>query len=233
MLNTNHTYLGWICGVTVVTFLMLCMTIPSVSANDTTETNHLESAAGIAELYANYRSEQSLKIYLNVRRMIIADSSYSPYLDNLHEIERLLIEAQHEKALNLIKASQPDLLLSPRAHLMASATYKELHQDSLAADEFLQAELCVKGIISTGKGTMNRPYQVLRIADEYDVLGYLGKSLDEQSTHETENQVLDVMKLTDGSTIVFDVTTMRLHMARLLKEQGLEWPDSAGDANIK
>ena len=69
------------------------------------------------------------------------------------------------------------------------------------------AKKCIRGILSTGDGTADKPYQVTRVSDEYDVLGHLGILPQGQSLTLKNGKAFDRLQC-GGSELWFDVTSV-------------------------
>jgi len=149
-------------------------TIPKGSVHLANQDRPTESE-NVFELYKTYCGEPTPENYQRIREAILAEPSFSPYSSALGNIDQLMQAEKFEAALHLISESQPEILLSPAAHLIAHYAHQQLNNEPAAQAELHQARLCAEGILSTGKGTIEEPYQVLLISDEYDVLSYLRK----------------------------------------------------------
>ena len=71
----------------------------------------------------------------------------------------------------------------------------------------LVAGAALRSIRSTGDGSEQHPWSVLRINDEYDLLRALDKVRDRQDLVETGGRRLDRLTCTDGTVAYFDVTS--------------------------
>jgi hypothetical protein len=56
-------------------------------------------------------------------------------------------------------------------HKFLAFAYGKQGGKDAARIEYQLANLCLEGILSTGTGTEDKPYLVLHVEDEYDVLG--------------------------------------------------------------
>ena len=106
-----------------------------------------------------------------VRALLAADRAYAPYADDLTRLNNLLREGKDKEVIALFAKSQPNLLLSPMAHRLASEAAKRIGDQSSAAAESSFATSCVEAIRATGDGSESRPFLVARVADETDLLG--------------------------------------------------------------
>ena len=143
-----------------------------------------------------------------VRSAVIKDKSYNPYGDSLESAAAMLEQAKFQDFLDHVPHLLPEHLLSPRLHMMASFAWRELGDEEGTKFEMSLAHLCIEGILKSGDGSHANPYPVLRVSDEYDVLGALGKKLVKQSLLKSDGKSVDAIDCEDGSVIHFDITDM-------------------------
>lgn len=144
--------------------------------------------------------------YQVIRDLILAFPGYDPYSDDLNEMLDLLAEGKFVEVQQGISRGMPNLLLSPRAHMLAAIAAEKTGEDQAAEVEKYIAQACVKGILTTGDGTHEHPYQVVRTSDEYDVLQFLELDPAGQALQENGERHFDVISTRQGQEIVFDIT---------------------------
>ncbi|HEY2251544.1 MAG TPA: hypothetical protein VGH74_10810 [Planctomycetaceae bacterium] len=149
----------------------------------------------------------SRETYRAAHAALIALPEYNPYSDELDDIYRLLDADKFDLAKGRSSGLFPNLLLSPRAHLLIAAVAEKSGDDKLAGMEQFVAAACVQGILATGDGSKNSPYLVCRSSDEYDVLEYLGKEFRSQALVEDGDRHFDSMECKCGAEIWFDITS--------------------------
>jgi hypothetical protein len=172
------------------------------------------------ELFVAFLQNPSAESFRAIRAAVVNHPRYDGYSRDLNEME----DAHHQKRYADVKAAfgaaQPNLLLSPAAHLLLSMSLRAEGDDQNADLERFICFRCIEGIRATGDGTRDRPWLVLRTSDEYDVLSALGKQLSSQHlVHENERS-FDKMACADGSELWFDITDMFAAMARRMNEGG-------------
>jgi len=144
--------------------------------------------------------------YRAIRQQVVSSEAYDPYSDELADFEELLESGQHTALRERISSSMPNLLLSPRAHLVL-ARLDELDGDEDSARmEHAIAAACVEGILATGDGSQASPYLVVRTSDEHDVVSGLRKELVRQTLTHREDRYFDILSCDDGSELWFDIT---------------------------
>ena len=152
-------------------------------------------------------SQPSRENYLRLWEAVTSGPSYAPYGDPFGPVEQRLEAGDFAGAQEALRPVLGQLLLCPRAHLLASVAAKRAGDEDAAGFESMFYVRCIQGILATGDGTADRPYLVTRTSDEYDVLSHLEKELQVQSLmHGPDGRSLDRMTCTDGSELHFDVT---------------------------
>lgn len=151
----------------------------------------------VGDLVGRYLEERSPAALADVRRAVRASRSFDPGLvvseaDGLEALQRLM----------------PGALLSPAAHAALADALARSGRREEAARERLLAEASLAGILATGDGTRERPWSVLRVSDEYDVLRSLRRRSVQQSVERDGRRHLDHHVCDDGSEAWFDVTEL-------------------------
>jgi hypothetical protein len=141
-----------------------------------------------------------------LRRAVRSSANFSPDLD-LDEADRLLAEESYAAATAELQRAMPGAIFSPSAHLRMAAALERAGDERGAARERQVARAALRSIRSTGDGSEQRPWSVLRINDEYDMLRALDKVRDRQDLVEAEGRRLDRLTCTDGTVAYFDVTS--------------------------
>lgn len=172
------------------------------------------------DLFATFRDQPTRETFLAVRQAVVAHSDYDPYARDLDEALALFGEKKYREAQERIKAAMPNLLLSPKAHLVASVAARELGDSETQLFENKCCFRCLEGILSTGDGSEARPYLVLRTSDIYDVLMLQQKKLATQALVQKGGRSYDQMTCTDGTVLWFDVTDAYNKLSQMM---GGDW----------
>jgi len=139
---------------------------------------------------------------------VAASDRYAPYSNELYILMSNLGAGEPQAVIDLFWRSFPNLLLSPLAHMMLSQAYLDLKREDEAEGEKAMGRLILKTILDTGKGTKKKPYAVMRISDEMDVLSALRKQSGSQFLMTGNSRMLDLLQCSDGSEVYFDITLM-------------------------
>ncbi|WP_243059310.1 DUF4919 domain-containing protein [Nocardioides sp. SR21] len=149
------------------------------------------------DLVGRYLADPTPASLADVRRAVRADPSFDPGLvvgeaDGLAALQRLM----------------PGALLSPSAHGALADALARAGRQQAAARERLIARAALAGILATGDGSRERPWSVLRVSDEYDVLRSQRRRSTEQTLERDGSRHLDRHVCDDGSEAWFDVTEL-------------------------
>ena len=162
----------------------------------------------VRENYLEFLKKPSVDGFEILRQQVAASDRYAPYSNELDMLMAALCAGEPQSAIDLFWRSFPNLLLSPLAHLMLSQAYLDLKKENEAEGEKAMGRLIMKSILATGKGTKKRPYAVMRVEDERDVLSVLKKQAGTQFLMKDKSRVFDLLQCSDGSEVYFDITMM-------------------------
>ena len=144
--------------------------------------------------------------FLAVRNELMASEHYDPNSDEFELIEELIVDDRLDEAGEKLGQSMPNLILSPRAHLLNALVARMRGDSQSEQTAFKIAAACCQGIISTGNGTREAPYLVTRASDEHDVLQFLNKQYTGQSLKQDGQRRFEVVESSDGLEFWFEVT---------------------------
>lgn len=170
------------------------------------------------ELFFEFVKAPSRNTYLAIHEAVVSSEQYNPYSQEMSSIQDLLDEERYEDARRSLSEAMPNLLLSPRAHmLMGFIAEKTGDADGSQLERYF-ASACAEGILATGQGSKESPYVVLRTSDEHDVVQYLGKEFVSQALINEEPQHYDVITCADDSEFWFDISIPYNKLAQTLGE---------------
>lgn len=151
----------------------------------------------VGDLVDRYLADPTPAALADVRRMVRAQPSFDPGL-----------VVGEVAGLEALQRLMPGALLSPAAHAALAHALARTGRPDAAARERRLAEASLAGILATGDGSRERPWSVLRVSDEYDVLRSLRRRSVEQSVERDGRRHLDHHVCDDGSDVWFDVTEL-------------------------
>jgi hypothetical protein len=168
----------------------------------------LAPSLSVKENFLEFLKKPSTEGFQALRQQVAASDRYAPYSNELEMLMAALSAGEPQAVIDLFWRSFPNLLLSPLAHMMLSQAYLDLKRKDEAEGEKAIGHLILKSILTAGKGTKKRPYAVMRVEDEKDVLSVLKKQAGAQFLLTDKSRVFDLLQCSDGSAVYFDITLM-------------------------
>lgn len=141
-----------------------------------------------------------------LRDAVRAAPGFDPDLRVRTQASALLREGRFADAADAVEATMPGSLFSPAAHAMLATALGRTGRTSAAHRHARLARAALDSILATGDGTAERPWSVLRISDEYDVVDNLGARPSGQGLLSDGPRRLDRIACQDGRSFHFDVT---------------------------
>ena len=181
------------------------------------EKTFLSEAVEIHEAFIAFLDTPTVEKYLALNQVIADNDSFLRSSCSIIDIEQLLVTNEYDNII--AKVSGPDCLAyisTPRYHLLQAVAYRAKGQTSEANSNAAIAFLLADTIMQTGDGTRERPYHVLSVEAEYDVLRLkIKKKRVSQAAEQIDGREMDVLRLASGEEVYFDTT---LHWKMLRKE---------------
>lgn len=162
------------------------------------------SFSDAADRYLRAPSRENLAV---LHDSIRSSRSYSPGSEFIREALPLLRASRHHETVEVIDSWMPGAFLSPSAHTLMSQALAALGRHEEAETQASLSRMAVLAIISSGKGTRARPWRVLRVSDEYDMIRALRREAAEQQVVPSGTHTLDVIRTTDGREHWFELPT--------------------------
>lgn len=162
----------------------------------------------LGDLLERYLADPTPAALDEVRRVVRAAPTFDPGLTIGEVVGPLLARGAYAEAVGAVQGRMPGALLSPSAHAALATALDGVGRPEEAARERRLAAAAVAGLLATGDGTRARPWSVLRVGDEYDVLRALRRRPREQSVLEDGARLLDRHVCDDGREVFFDVTSL-------------------------
>lgn len=165
-------------------------------------------AAGptVVDLAVAYAGTRSVTDLVRLRDAVRSSPGFDPGLDVVSAAAPALARGDHAGALAIVRDLMPGAFFSPSAHAALAAAHAGLGDEGRAQAERRTQVLALESIRSTGDGTRERPWSVLRISDEYDVLRAERRTSREQALVTVEGRSLDRHVCADGTEVWFEVS---------------------------
>ncbi|WP_409438776.1 hypothetical protein [Psychromonas sp. GE-S-Ul-11] len=102
--------------------------------------------------------------FLELRQLVIESKKYDP--DSLALLEAAVAteSGDPQKAIDLLSEAHENFLLTPSFHFYFADLYKSIGDEEGYISSTGLGLACLDGILSTGDGTEEKPYLVLRIS---------------------------------------------------------------------
>ncbi|WP_248579694.1 DUF4919 domain-containing protein [Nocardioides sp. InS609-2] len=161
---------------------------------------------GLAELAASYAEGRGAGDLARLRDLIRRSPDFDPGLNVVEVVSPLFARGAQAEVVAAVEALMPGAFFSPSAHAALGAAHAALGDATRARHERRTQVLALDSIRSTGDGTREQPWSVLRISDEYDLLRAGGRVSREQTLVAIEGRSFDHHVCTDGSEAWFDAS---------------------------
>ena len=161
-----------------------------------------------ADLVAAHLTEPTPESLHALRVAVRAAPGFDPDLRVRERAERLLAADDHDGAVQVVEASMPGSIFSPGAHALLATAFERGGRSADASRHARLARAALDSILGTGDGSRERPWSVLRVSDEYDVVDSLGTRPTSQSLVRDGERAIDVITCADGRQLHFDVTSV-------------------------
>lgn len=146
----------------------------------------------------------SPETYVTLRNATAGE--YIPELPGENQLWELLEAGNIQAAQELVPRVMFHQLMSPSFHLAVSRmAEKEGDEDRAAMEQFFAVKLREQ-LLATGDGSLQKPYVISRIEEEYTVLAALEQQVQDMSMRLHDGRWLDVLKTRQGKTVHFDVS---------------------------
>jgi hypothetical protein len=161
-----------------------------------------------SDLVSAYLSDPGPETLDALRRAVRTAPNFTRDLELDRTVKPLMDRGAYDQAITELMGMMPGAIFSPSAHKALSVALDRTGQEQASAREASVAEAAMRSILSTGDGTAARPWSVLRISDEYDVLRRLRTAPRGQRLVQRGGRAIDVLTCDDGSELHFDVTSL-------------------------
>lgn len=144
--------------------------------------------------------------FMKMRELVYMHEDYSPYNWNVEKMEKLFWEKQYDKVVELYIQDRLNLFMSPRAHIMLYNILKQIGAKDKEEFHKMAADVLIDLLTKSGDGSIEHPFKVLRISDEYDVLMAIQEEKEVQELVFGEERTYDVIHTKSGKVMHFDIT---------------------------
>jgi len=163
-------------------------------------------APALSDLALGWARTRSAADLAALREAVRRSPGFDPGLDVVALVAPALARGDHAEVVSLVQGVMPGAFFSPSAHAALAAAHAGLGDDARARAERTLQALALESIRSTGEGTREHPWSVLRVGDEYDVLRAARRTSRQQTVLALDGRSLDRHECDDGGEAWFDVT---------------------------
>lgn len=161
-----------------------------------------------AQLVESYLRTPTPATLSAVHRDISGGGNYDPELPLERIAAPYLQERRYGELLPVLLELMPGAMLSPGTHQLLADCYDHVGQSRAADRERTLARIAVRAILTSGDGSYDRPWGVLRVSDEADALAQRGRTSRHVRYEQRGERLLDLHECDDGSEVWFDVTLL-------------------------
>jgi hypothetical protein len=154
---------------------------------------------------SDFLAKPSGETFLRLREVVIGSPDYEFHSDGADQVQGLFAAEDYEAVPDMLSELMPNWLLSPRVHRLVGLAAEQVGDTDLAQRETYMARACIRGLLESGDGSRERPFQVTHVADEYDLLEIQGKEMKQQRLVTDTAGSFDVIACTDGTELWFDI----------------------------
>lgn len=153
-----------------------------------------------ADLVDGYLSRPGAHSLQALREAIMQAPNFRADLDVAQIATPLMQQRAYRELIGSLHSMMPGALFSPSAHAALADAYRGAGMFQQAEREERLAEAALASIRSTGQGTNDQPWTVLRMGDAYDLVYASGK----EPRSQVSVGALERIVCTDGTVWFFD-----------------------------
>jgi len=158
------------------------------------------------DLIVAFLSQPSTTTYAQLRDAYIRSPEYRPEEPPDGRIWDLLEQDDLDQAEALAQAAKSRFLLSPATHVALGAVARKRGDDGSAQLEFHFANSLRSALLQTGEGTLESPFVVNRVADEFGILSWKEARPQSFAMRFHQGRLLDIITTPELGEVYFDIS---------------------------
>ena len=158
----------------------------------------------LSTAYQMFLERPSAESFAIVRRRLLARKDFERDSFQLERLADLCRDEDFDEAIDLTEQVFDLWCLSPRYHFLCGHLWEQLDRPEEVDLARFQFETCLEGLLSSGTGEFDAPFQILRVCDEYDLLEAQGRRALCQRSVDRYGMCLDVITCVGGAEVWFD-----------------------------
>lgn len=158
-----------------------------------------------AELLDAHLSEPTPETLDALREAIRRAPGFDPDLAVRRRATALAREGRDAEVVEVIEAAMPGATFSPSVHALLAQALRRTGRVVEATRHATLARAALDSILSSGDGTLEQPWTVIRVSDEHDLVDSLGTRPVSQLLVQRAGRSIDVLECADGRVVHFAV----------------------------
>lgn len=168
----------------------------------------------LAQLIESYLRTPDDANRRRVRDVLASRGNYDPEVSVERAAAPYLSTGSYAEVVQHLLDLMPGAMLSPVAHRLLADAYAQLGDAAAARHQTTLADLSMAALLASGNGSSTRPWAVLRVSDEHDVVAHFGRTSVHRRYEERDGRLLDVHVADDHSLVWFDVSLLQQEPVR-------------------
>lgn len=160
------------------------------------------------QLMTEFLQTPTTESFGTLRAAVVEDPRWHPYAGDIEALQALLKEERWAEIAARFQGAMPSLMLCPEAHLIAAEGARRCGDAQGGALLLHIANTLLRAIRDTGNGSVDHPYRVTSVSDQYLVLWAQGATFSKQRLDRRGDRRVDRFTCVDGREICFDITDM-------------------------
>ncbi len=141
--------------------------------------------------------------FLKLQEEVQTDADFCPAGSFVDQLADLCQCGCYEQMFEQTELMPFGWIASPSAHLYASIAAQQMGCADDAELERFVTESLLQGLLETGDGSADDPYQVTYLSDRHDLLSYFSANVEKQHLVRSPAGMLDVVTTTTGDQLCF------------------------------
>lgn len=167
----------------------------------------------MSDVYRNYLETPTSQGFAQLQAEVAAEPDFDPQGGFVFELEAACQRGDFRETYWRTNEMPFAWVASPAAHFFAGVAANEMGCYGEADLERFLFQTVLEGLLATGDGSADAPYQITHLSDENDILAYFSVTQGTsqrvgQQLLRSADRLIDVVHCDDDTAIHFDVTRL-------------------------
>ncbi|GAA4424520.1 hypothetical protein [Bremerella cremea] len=153
--------------------------------------------------YQAFLEAPSREGFLKLQEEVQSEADFCAAGGFVDQLADLCQGGRYEQMFDLTELMPFAWVGSPSAHLYASIAAQQMGCPDDAELERFLCETMLEGLLETGDGSLDHPYQITYLSDRQDLLAYFSLTCEKQHLVRSPQGMMDVVTATTGEQICF------------------------------